>query len=79
MLTLANPHGSTRSLASTTRYYSLTRAGMFQGGFDNVEVARSYYSRAVKLSSATNMRALYGLLLVSATTGGGGRCGGGRC
>ncbi|KAF0299076.1 ER membrane protein complex subunit 2 [Amphibalanus amphitrite] len=34
-----------------------------QGGFDNVEVARSYYSRAVKLSSANNMRALYGLLL----------------
>lgn len=34
-----------------------------QGGFDNVELARSYYSRAAKLSSATNLRALYGLLL----------------
>ncbi|XP_037085176.1 ER membrane protein complex subunit 2-like isoform X2 [Pollicipes pollicipes] len=34
-----------------------------QGGFDNVEVARSYYSRAVKLSSAANLRALYGLML----------------
>ena len=30
-----------------------------------MEVARSYYSRAVKLSAATNLRALYGLLLVS--------------
>jgi len=34
-----------------------------QGGFDNVEMARSYYSRAVKLSSGANLRALYGLML----------------
>jgi hypothetical protein len=34
------------------------------GGTENLEVARSYYAQAVKLGP-NNMRALYGLLLVS--------------
>ena len=36
-----------------------------QGGDENVKVARQYFAQAVKLSSNTNMRALYGLLLTS--------------
>merc|ERR1712150_295002 len=35
-----------------------------QGGVENLEIAKSYYSRAVALN-ADNMRALYGLLLTS--------------
>ena len=34
-----------------------------QGGFENMELAKSYYAKAVTLNSS-NMRALYGLLLV---------------
>ena len=34
-----------------------------QGGFDNMEMAKTYYSKAVTLNPS-NMRALYGLLLV---------------
>lgn len=33
------------------------------GGIENYEIARSYYSQAVKLNS-NNLRALYGLFLV---------------
>ena len=36
----------------------------FQGGYENLEMARSYYSQAAKLNP-TNVRALYGLFLVS--------------
>lgn len=35
-----------------------------QGGLDNIEIARSYYSQAIKLNPK-NLRALYGLYLVS--------------
>lgn len=35
-----------------------------QGGFENIETAKVYFSQAAKLNS-NNMRALYGLLLVS--------------
>lgn len=35
----------------------------FQGGLDNIEIAKSYYSQAVKLNNH-NLRALYGLFLV---------------
>lgn len=35
----------------------------FQGGYENLETARSYYSQAAKLNP-NNARALYGLLLV---------------
>lgn len=35
-----------------------------QGGFDNMELARSYFSQALKLNPR-NMRALYGVYLVS--------------
>ena len=38
-----------------------------QGGFEHMELAKSYYSQAAKLNP-DNMRALYGLLLVSSTT-----------
>ena len=38
-----------------------------QGGFENMEMAKSYYAKAVTLNSS-NMRALYGLLLVRATS-----------
>lgn len=34
------------------------------GGQDNIEVAKSYYAQAVKLNG-NNLRALYGLYLVS--------------
>lgn len=34
------------------------------GGQDNIEIAKSYYAQAVKLN-ANNLRALYGLYLVS--------------
>ena len=34
-----------------------------QGGFENMEMAKTYYAKAVTLNSS-NMRALYGLLLV---------------
>ncbi|KAL1115906.1 hypothetical protein AAG570_006195, partial [Ranatra chinensis] len=36
-----------------------------QGGFENMELARSYYCQALKLNP-NNMRALYGLFLTSA-------------
>jgi len=36
------------------------------GGGENHEIARQYFAQAVKLSSNTNIRALYGLLLTSA-------------
>ncbi|XP_057337363.1 ER membrane protein complex subunit 2-like [Microplitis mediator] len=35
-----------------------------QGGFENIEIAKAYFSQAVKLNS-NNLRALYGLLLSS--------------
>ena len=35
-----------------------------QGGYEHMEMAKSYYSHAVKLNP-NNMRALYGLLQVS--------------
>lgn len=35
------------------------------GGSDNVEMARSYFANAVKLSNQTNIRALYGLMLTA--------------
>lgn len=35
-----------------------------QGGSDQLEMAKTYYSHALKLNP-NNMRALYGLLLVS--------------
>ena len=34
------------------------------GGMDNIEIAKSYYAQAIKLN-ANNLRALYGLYLVS--------------
>lgn len=34
----------------------------FQGGLDNIEIAKSYYSQAIKLNPK-NLRALYGLYL----------------
>jgi len=37
------------------------------GGMDNIEIARSYYANAVKLSNQTNMRAFYGLMLTANT------------
>ena len=37
-----------------------------QGGYEHLEMAKSYYSHAVKLN-ANNMRALYGLLQVRTT------------
>lgn len=37
-----------------------------QGGYDNLEIARSHYCLALKLSP-NNMRALYGIFLVSIT------------
>ena len=35
-----------------------------QGGFEHMELAKTYYSQSAKLNP-DNMRALYGLLLVS--------------
>nr|CAG4646537.1 EOG090X0CGE [Macrothrix elegans] len=35
-----------------------------QGGFENLEIARSYYAQAAKMNSS-NVRALYGLILTS--------------
>ena len=35
-----------------------------QGGFENIEMAKTYYSKAVTCNP-NNIRALYGLLLVS--------------
>lgn len=37
------------------------------GGQDNIEIAKSYYAQAIKLN-ANNIRALYGLYLVSFTS-----------
>ncbi|KAL1491825.1 hypothetical protein ABEB36_012362 [Hypothenemus hampei] len=37
-----------------------------QGGFDNLEIAKSYYSQALKINPK-NMRALYGLYLTSSS------------
>ena len=34
-----------------------------QGGYENIELAKTYYSKAISLNP-NNMRALYGLLLV---------------
>lgn len=36
----------------------------FQGGIENIEIAKSYYCQAIKLNS-NNLRALWGLYLVS--------------
>lgn len=38
-----------------------------QGGTENIELARQYFAQAVKISGNTNIRALYGLLLSSAS------------
>lgn len=35
-----------------------------QGGLDNIELAKTYYSQAIK-SNPNNLRALYGLFLVN--------------
>lgn len=37
---------------------------ILKGGLDNIEIAKSYYSQAIKLNPK-NLRALYGLYLVS--------------
>lgn len=37
---------------------------LFQGGIENMELAKSYYCHALKLNP-DNMRALLGLILVS--------------
>ena len=37
---------------------------LLQGGIENIELAKTYYSQAIKLNS-NNIRALYGLYLVN--------------
>jgi len=44
-----------------------------QGGFENMEMAKTYYAKAVTLNSS-NMRALYGLLLTSSQLASSPRC-----
>jgi len=44
-----------------------------QGGFENMEMAKTYYAKAVTLNSS-NMRALYGLLLTSTQLASSPRC-----
>ncbi len=44
-----------------------------QGGFDNIELAKAYYSKAVTMNP-NNMRALYGLLLTSSQMASSQRC-----
>lgn len=52
------------------RYIFINRVYIFklylfiQGGFDNMELAKAYFCQAAKLNP-NNIRALYGLLLVS--------------
>lgn len=40
------------------------RFEQLQGGLDNIELAKTYYSQAIK-SNPNNLRALYGLFLVN--------------
>lgn len=56
-LLLHNPHNHLLHQRYAEIRYS-------QGGYDNIELARSYYCQALKLNSK-NLRALYGLYLVS--------------
>lgn len=56
-LLLHNPHNHLVNQRLADIRYTM-------GGIENYEIAKSYYSVAVKLSP-TNLRALYGLLLVS--------------
>lgn len=55
-LILHNPH----SHLIFQRYAEIKYS---QGGFDNMELAKSYFAQAAKLNP-NNIRALYGLLLV---------------
>lgn len=59
-LILHNPHNHLLHQRYADIRYS-------QGGLENVELARSYYSQAVKLNP-NNMRALYGLYWVCKTS-----------
>lgn len=56
-LLLHNPHNHLINQRLAEIRYTM-------GGIENYEIARSYYSQAVKLNS-NNLRALYGLYLVS--------------
>ncbi len=53
-------NGSSLFLPSSHRYAEIRYT---QGGFENIELAKAYYSKAVTFNP-NNMRALYGLLLV---------------
>lgn len=54
---LHNPH-------SHLIHQRLAEIRYTMGGIENIEIAKSYYSQAIKLNS-NNIRALYGLFLVS--------------
>lgn len=57
---LHNPH-------SHLIHQRLAEIRYTMGGIENIEIAKSYYSQAIKLNS-NNIRALYGLYLVSSMT-----------
>jgi len=65
-LLLHNPHNHLYHLRNGDIRYTM-------GGYDQLEVAKQFYSQAVKLAPS-NMRALYGLLLASSQLGANPKC-----